>query len=293
MAGKDKPARGKMKYGSSLSAHIVTSSPELAESLTNELDGPHVKVQEDLKRMLGEPAAVYIVDTKVKDMDTWPAPLVLDPDAKEKMWLFLVSEPKDMSRLVDTPPDSAFFDRDAKASNGIRSYIEKRLDPEAGRRLEKVDYVDARRTFVVRFDNNKTYALALDDIAGADATEVLSWQVGEGRQYFKVTQLSGNLLEVPWDVVLCHCEPAYEYYKGRERSEESDARAERIGQRIKTLRQEKGMTSTLLAQRSGMKRPNLSRLESGKHVPSLETLERVAEALGVPVVRLVAQGAAT
>lgn len=157
-------------------------------------------------------------------MDTWPAPLVLDPDAKEKMWLFLVSEPKDMSRLVDTPPDSAFFDRDAKASNGIRSYIEKRLDPDAGRRLEKVDYVDARRTFVVRFDNNKTYALALDDIAGADATEVLSWQVGEGRQYFKVMQLSGNLLEVPWDVVLYHCEPAYEYYKGRERSEESDAR---------------------------------------------------------------------
>jgi transcriptional regulator with XRE-family HTH domain len=34
--------------------------------------------------------------------------------------------------------------------------------------------------------------------------------------------------------------------------------------------------------------PNLSRLESGKHVPSLETLERVAGALGVRVADLVA-----
>ena len=34
--------------------------------------------------------------------------------------------------------------------------------------------------------------------------------------------------------------------------------------------------------------PNLSRLETGTHVPSLETLERVAAALGVRVADLVA-----
>ena len=37
-----------------------------------------------------------------------------------------------------------------------------------------------------------------------------------------------------------------------------------------------------------MKRPNLSRLEHGQHLPSLETLERVAAALAVPVAELVA-----
>ena len=34
-----------------------------------------------------------------------------------------------------------------------------------------------------------------------------------------------------------------------------------------------------LAHRTGLQAPNLSRLESGKHMPSMETLERVAEAL--------------
>lgn len=47
-------------------------------------------------------------------------------------------------------------------------------------------------------------------------------------------------------------------------------------------------TITALAQAAGMERPNLSRLEHGKHVPSLDTLERVAKALRVPVVKLVA-----
>ncbi|MBI2997673.1 MAG: helix-turn-helix transcriptional regulator [Deltaproteobacteria bacterium] len=34
-------------------------------------------------------------------------------------------------------------------------------------------------------------------------------------------------------------------------------------------------------------RPNLSRVESGRHRPSLETLEKIAAALKVPIVDLV------
>jgi len=40
--------------------------------------------------------------------------------------------------------------------------------------------------------------------------------------------------------------------------------------------------------RINVERPNLSRLEHAKHVPSLDTLERIADAPGVPVVALVA-----
>jgi transcriptional regulator with XRE-family HTH domain len=41
-----------------------------------------------------------------------------------------------------------------------------------------------------------------------------------------------------------------------------------------------------------MRRPNLARVESGRHRPSLDTLERLARALGVPVVSLLAWQAA-
>ena len=38
---------------------------------------------------------------------------------------------------------------------------------------------------------------------------------------------------------------------------------------------------------TGLKVPNLSRLENGRHLPSLETLEKVADAFGMPVAALV------
>lgn len=57
--------------------------------------------------------------------------------------------------------------------------------------------------------------------------------------------------------------------------------------RLRELRKRKGLTITELARRGEMERPNLSRIEHGKHRPSLETLERLSEALGVPVAELV------
>lgn len=46
------------------------------------------------------------------------------------------------------------------------------------------------------------------------------------------------------------------------------------------LRIEKGLTQEDLAQRAGVRQPNIARLESGKHKPTLDLLRRVAAALG-------------
>ena len=55
---------------------------------------------------------------------------------------------------------------------------------------------------------------------------------------------------------------------------------------IRNLRLELGLSQTDLAAASGICRPNISRLESGKHTPTLGTLRRVATALGVTVKEL-------
>jgi transcriptional regulator with XRE-family HTH domain len=47
------------------------------------------------------------------------------------------------------------------------------------------------------------------------------------------------------------------------------------------------MTQAQLARAAGILRPNLSRIESGKHRPSVETLEKIAAALKLPVVDLI------
>ena len=271
-----------------LSACVITTSPEIAEGFTKELGYGQVQVKQQLGDVIKEESQVYVVDTKIDDIELWPAPLLLDPDAKEKSWLFLISEPEDVSSMVELPPNCAFFDRRSETVSNVVSYIEKRLDPDASRRIERLDYIEAARSFMVRLENGRTYALDLDDMSGADATAVASWKIDDGGSYFEVVQRSGNVVEVPWDAVLYNCEPQYEYYKGNQAGAD-EGRADRIGGRIRELRTQRGLSVTQLAARSGMKRPNLSRIENGKHVPTLETLERVADALDAPVAQLLAR----
>src|SRR6202049_2940806 len=56
---------------------------------------------------------------------------------------------------------------------------------------------------------------------------------------------------------------------------------ENIGQRIRQLRESRGMTQSQLQARSRVYRSYLSRIESGQMTPSRGPLEKIAEALGV------------
>lgn len=61
---------------------------------------------------------------------------------------------------------------------------------------------------------------------------------------------------------------------------------QRLGARIRALRLAAGLTQAELARRTGIHRPNIARVEAGRHTPSLETLARLANAIGVPTTRV-------
>jgi transcriptional regulator with XRE-family HTH domain len=56
-----------------------------------------------------------------------------------------------------------------------------------------------------------------------------------------------------------------------------------IGARIKELRKHAGLTQEELAHEVDLDSRHLSRLEVGKHFPSLDSLERIAVELNVPL----------
>jgi len=268
---------------------LATGSAKLAARITASLGAEHVHVEPSLARLTRDmDCSAFIVDTKVRDFDLWPAPLLLLPESDAKPWIFLV-DPGDVEKLSALPRDSILCQRDASASPDITAFLHRRLDPDAGKRLAKVNFLDDRRAFVVEMDNGKVYLLPVSDLPGAEETPVTRWAIARERRSFTLTQASGNRVEVPWDAVLYHCDPEYPYYKGRADLGGNDERAEKIGERVRVLRESEALSVTDLAERVGMQRSNLSRLEHGRHLPSLETLERIAEGLGVPVARLVAQ----
>jgi transcriptional regulator with XRE-family HTH domain len=62
---------------------------------------------------------------------------------------------------------------------------------------------------------------------------------------------------------------------------------QRIDQMIKRLRETKGLTQAELAKKAKVTRPYITMLENGvRKTPSLPMLQRLAQALGVPVTKL-------
>lgn len=62
-----------------------------------------------------------------------------------------------------------------------------------------------------------------------------------------------------------------------------------LGARLRKLRLEAGLTQAELARRTGIHRPNIARVEAGRHTPSLETLTRLATAIGVTTARVLSE----
>lgn len=96
----------------------------------------------------------------------------------------------------------------------------------------------------------------------------------------------GHVEEVPWDFARHYADRGY-----RERSEHSGQRGRRVfGERLKALRSEKGLTQSAVAEKSGINRVTIARLESGRQFPRYETVAALADALEVSVERLLAGG---
>jgi DNA-binding XRE family transcriptional regulator len=68
----------------------------------------------------------------------------------------------------------------------------------------------------------------------------------------------------------------------REKLERAERSFDLIGQLL-VLRLEAGLTQTELAKRSGIRQSEISKIENGRLNPTLETLERLGEAVGARV----------
>jgi transcriptional regulator with XRE-family HTH domain len=63
-----------------------------------------------------------------------------------------------------------------------------------------------------------------------------------------------------------------------------------IGKRLREIREAKNLTQGDIEKHTGLVRPYISRVENGHTVPSIETLEKFAHALEVPLYQLFYEG---
>ncbi|OGF56425.1 MAG: hypothetical protein A2Z21_00035 [Candidatus Fraserbacteria bacterium RBG_16_55_9] len=93
---------------------------------------------------------------------------------------------------------------------------------------------------------------------------------------------NGHTEEIPWDFARHFADDRY-----HERSEKIATRGRlRLGQRLRQLREEGQLTQEALAERSGVGRVTIARIESGQQSPRYETLVSLAKGLQLSVERL-------
>jgi transcriptional regulator with XRE-family HTH domain len=63
-----------------------------------------------------------------------------------------------------------------------------------------------------------------------------------------------------------------------------------IGDRLRDLREEKNLSQGEIEKRTGLLRCYISRVENNHTVPAIETLEKMARAMGVPIYALFYEG---
>lgn len=145
-------------------------------------------------------------------------------------------------------------------------------------RIWAASYDPQRDAFRVAMDNGHIFLLHRP-IPEDDHSEVMDVYLEGDGEVFTVIQASGNEYSVPWDVIAS--------LAGGEARDQDKAAAKRIGERVKALRKTRGLTQAQLAKMSGIKRPNISRLEAGKHAPGIKSIQVLADCLQVRVSDLI------
>jgi DNA-binding XRE family transcriptional regulator len=141
-------------------------------------------------------------------------------------------------------------------------------------RIWAASYDSQRNALRVAMEDGQIFLLKRP-IPEDDLSEILDVYLEGDGEIFTVIQVTGNEFSVPWDVV---------EVLATGRTGKPDPRVgKRIGLRVKALRKALELTQAELAELSGLKRPNLSRLEKGTHVPSIALIERLAETLQVGI----------
>ena len=93
----------------------------------------------------------------------------------------------------------------------------------------------------------------------------------------------GEVVEIPWDVVRNVGDHDY-----RTQVEAIALEGQRkFGERLSGLRRRSGLSQRKLAELSGVGRVTIARLESASQSPRLETIQRLATAMGRPIQGLV------
>lgn len=150
----------------------------------------------------------------------------------------------------------------------------RKINPGSEKRIEEVTLSLDGKRIVFIFENGEGYSILRSYLPGDDGSPITSIQIFDHQGAVAVIQASGTSYDLPWDSIK-------HYAQGGKQKKYA------VGISLKKLRSQKGFSQKKLAQLSSLSRMQLSRLESHRSNPTLETLLKLSHVLGVSPKNLV------
>lgn len=148
------------------------------------------------------------------------------------------------------------------------------------RLIEAVSYDKQNGTLSLRFDDGDLATATLEALKLPDK-RIQGIAVDEFRRGVEIRFRDRSTHDISADYFTWLTQPDYAAAYPADSS-----LGPRVGANIVRLRKQRGLSQAALAAATGMAAPNLSRLESGRHVPTLDVLLRISKALNVSLTGL-------
>ena len=191
----------------------------------------------------------------------------------------------DVSSIDDILDDlcSGLVTRRPEDVTRVVAALARRADASRARRFEYLTVSPRGGELLAIFSDGNAVLVDRDVIDGDDGTPVEAIALADDAMSAVLSLESGTQVEVTTSAVA-----RKSVLGGHHRGGAANGQVDgvRLGQRIRELRLAAGLTQAELARRTGIHRPNIARVEAGRHTPSLETLARLANAIGVPTTRV-------
>lgn len=173
--------------------------------------------------------------------------------------------------------------RDERDIELLAGAFARRLDLARGARIAHVGSLGSDELIVV-FDDARVVLLSRPWCAADTGASVERVALNDGATAAQVFLQDGQSFDLKASEL--HSTESSLPPPGPGAGSLGDVDGVRLGQRLRALRIAAGLTQAELARRTGIHRPNIARVEAGRHTPSLETLARLAAAIGVSTTRV-------
>ncbi len=163
----------------------------------------------------------------------------------------------------------------------------KRKWDRAAMRFASAKYVSHQGMIDVTFQNGDHFRIASESVlprlsqsrpSGSELTNVPDWSKMRISDTCDVIEVpaTGTVIEIPWDRIRSLADPDFRMHLAEKTRESS----RRLGNHVRSMRLEAGLTRLALAEKVGATREGIADLEVGKSNPDVELIKNIALALG-------------